>query len=215
MRLFIFILILAAIIALQIFLSKRENKWLGLILPTISFLFALLVVPLNMMTPFDGVNMEFMLKMLIAFLIYNIPTIVFGTIYFVCRINQENKKSLAIGTILVFIGLCFIIFAVNHPEASFPWSIRITYMLYGIYLWLLFRLLFDIPRFKRIRKAPEKDCLLRSCIYFVLAIGFFLMEITAETIDIYTILRGFIVSGSVDFCVENIRTYYRLKKSKV
>ena len=92
MRLIIIILLLAAIIALQIFLSKRENKLPGLILPTISFLFALIVVPLNMIAPSDGVDMDFMLKMLIAFLIYNIPTIVFGTIYYICRMNKENRK---------------------------------------------------------------------------------------------------------------------------
>ena len=69
MRLIIVILLLAAIIALQIFLSKRENKLPGLILPTISFLFALIVVPLNMIAPSDGVDMDFMLKMLIVFLI--------------------------------------------------------------------------------------------------------------------------------------------------
>ena len=49
--------------------------------------------------------------------------------------GYEKKKSLVLGMILVFIGLCFIAFAVTHPEASFPWSNRITYMLYGIYLW--------------------------------------------------------------------------------
>ena len=127
---------------------------------------------------------------------------------------MKRKKSLVLGMILVFSGLCFAIFAAMHPEASFPWGNRITYMLYGMYLWLLFKFLLDIPLFKRIRKVPSKDCLLRSSIYFLMAIGFFLMEITGEKIDIYTILRGFIVSGSVDFCVENIWTYYRLKESE-
>ena len=45
-----------------------------------------------MIAPSDGVDMDFMLKMLIVFLIYNIPTIVFGTIYYVCRMNKENRK---------------------------------------------------------------------------------------------------------------------------
>ena len=39
-----FIVLCAAVIVLQIFLSKKENKWAGLILPFISFSFSLLTV---------------------------------------------------------------------------------------------------------------------------------------------------------------------------
>jgi hypothetical protein len=41
------IIFLAGIIILQIFLSKRENKWLGLILPIINVIFSIIAV-LNM-----------------------------------------------------------------------------------------------------------------------------------------------------------------------
>ena len=76
------------------------------------------------------------------------------------NLNEEmfmkRKKSLVLGMILVFSGLCFAIFAATHPEASFPWGNRITYMLYGMYLWLLFKFLLDILLFKRIRKGLQK-----------------------------------------------------------
>ena len=89
MRLIILILILAAIIGLQIFLSKRENKWWGLILPILSFLFAVLIVPLNMMVPTTGVHMSYILTLILAFVIYNIPTIIFGIIYVICRKKRK------------------------------------------------------------------------------------------------------------------------------
>ena len=90
MRIIILLAILAAIIILQIYLSKRENKWSGLILPIISFLFALLIVPLNMMAPATGIDMDFVINLVLAVAVYNIPTVVFMVIYIVCR-KQKNK----------------------------------------------------------------------------------------------------------------------------
>lgn len=89
MRLLILIVILAAIIGLQIFLSKRENKWLGLILPIFSFLLAVLIVPLNMMVPATGVDISYIITLILAFALYNIPTIIFGIIYVVCRKKRK------------------------------------------------------------------------------------------------------------------------------
>ena len=81
----IFLAVLAAIICLQIFLSKRENKWCGLVLPIICFLFALLIVPLNMIAPSGGLNFSFVLTIVKTFLVFNIPTAVFLAIYYTCR----------------------------------------------------------------------------------------------------------------------------------
>ena len=90
MRIIILLAILAAIIILQIYLSKRENKWSGLILPIISFLFALLIVPLNMMAPATGIDMDFVINLVLAVAVYNIPTVVFMVIYIVGR--KHNNK---------------------------------------------------------------------------------------------------------------------------
>ncbi|ELU5588517.1 hypothetical protein SCB17_003030 [Clostridium perfringens] len=47
---------------------------------------------------------------------------------------MKNKISRLIGIIMVIVAIGFIVFAINNPQASFPWSNTITYLLYGIYL---------------------------------------------------------------------------------
>ena len=45
-----------------------------------------------------------------------------------------NKKiSRIIGLVMVVIAIVFVVFALNHPEMSFPWSNTITWVLYGLY----------------------------------------------------------------------------------
>ena len=45
-----------------------------------------------------------------------------------------NKKiSRIIGLVMVVIAIVFVIFALNHPEMSFPWNNTITWVLYGLY----------------------------------------------------------------------------------
>ena len=90
MRIIIFVAILAAIVLLQVYLSKKKNKWFGLILPIICFLFALIIVPLNIIVPTSGVDMDYIVKHIIVFGIFNIPTIIFMIIYLVCR-KGKNK----------------------------------------------------------------------------------------------------------------------------
>lgn len=90
MKIIILLAILAAIFFLQIYLSKRKNKWFGLILPIISFLLALVIVPLNTMAPATGIDMDFVVNLVLAFAVYNIPTVVFMVIYIVCR--KRKKK---------------------------------------------------------------------------------------------------------------------------
>ena len=90
----IFVLVLlVGIILLQIFLSKRESKWPGLVLPILAFLYGLLY-PLNMIAPSEGVNAGFIVQMIVVWLLGNIPTIVFLAIYFGCRGKQRRRKQL-------------------------------------------------------------------------------------------------------------------------
>jgi len=84
---------LAGIVFLQIFLSKRESKWPGLILPIISFIVALLF-PLNMAMPSEGVTGSFIWEMIVVFLLGNIPTVILLGIYFGCRGKRRHKKQL-------------------------------------------------------------------------------------------------------------------------
>ena len=87
------VLVLAGIVCLQIFLSKRESKWPGLVLPILAFLFGLLY-PLNMVAPDEGVTVSFIIQMLIVWLMGNIPTIILLAIYFGCRGKQRRNKQL-------------------------------------------------------------------------------------------------------------------------
>lgn len=50
---------------------------------------------------------------------------------------MKNKKYLKIALTLLVIGIIFIFYALNHPEASFPWSNNITYIIYIVYLLLI------------------------------------------------------------------------------
>lgn len=85
--------VLVGIVFLQIFLSKRENRWPGLILPIISFIVALLF-PLNMVMPPEGVTSSFVLEMIVSFLLANIPTVILLGIYLGCREKLRRKKQL-------------------------------------------------------------------------------------------------------------------------
>lgn len=87
------VVLIGGLIALQVFLSKRESKWVGLALPAISFVLSLLY-PLNMTAPLDGVIAGFILQLLAVWLLANIPTIVFLAIYFGCREKLRRDKQL-------------------------------------------------------------------------------------------------------------------------
>ena len=50
---------------------------------------------------------------------------------------MKNKNYLKIGLAMILIGIIFIFYALKHPEASFPWSNNITYIIYMTYLVLV------------------------------------------------------------------------------
>ena len=72
------------------------------------------------------------------------------------RDTMNRKTSLIIGVSLLVIAICFIGYAANHPEAAFPWSNKVTFMLYGMYSWLIFKFLLDIPILQKISKMPSE-----------------------------------------------------------
>jgi hypothetical protein len=81
----------AGAVVLQVFLSGKENRWLGLILPLITFLNSL-VYTLNVVSFGDTANA--IGTMCVAFLLANIPTAVLLVIYFACREKFKRKRSL-------------------------------------------------------------------------------------------------------------------------
>lgn len=92
-RIAVLILILRAIVALQVFLSKMRSKYPGLILPLIFFALSLLY-PLNIATPEDTSTAKLLLMALVVLLIANIPTMVLLAIYMVYREKAGRKKEL-------------------------------------------------------------------------------------------------------------------------
>lgn len=89
------ILSLPFLIWLQIFLSRQKNKILGLFLPLLSFLLISITRIMNILS--FGMNKGGFLKHLVPMIIIvNIPTIIFITIYIMCRkkvrINKEIEK---------------------------------------------------------------------------------------------------------------------------
>ncbi len=87
------LILLVGAVLLQIWLSRRESKWPGLILPALCFLYGL-IYPLNMVAPAEGVSVSFVLQMIAVWLLGNIPTIVMLAIYFACREKRRRGRQL-------------------------------------------------------------------------------------------------------------------------
>ena len=47
---------------------------------------------------------------------------------------MKKSASRIVGLVMLIIAVAFIMFAVNHPEMSFPWNNTITWLLYGLYV---------------------------------------------------------------------------------
>ncbi|MDR1736680.1 MAG: hypothetical protein LBR85_07430 [Oscillospiraceae bacterium] len=113
----------AGIIWLQIFLSKKENKWAGLILPAVALCLSFIaVLGIGAFTTTSlAVRVEdengavvqeevlsatsarispihdtpaLILTVVGVFLVSNIPTLAFLAIYFACREKQRQRKAL-------------------------------------------------------------------------------------------------------------------------
>jgi len=106
------------VIFLQIFLSKKDSKWAGLILPLISFMISLIVIMSLVLFSVDiksgvvtenGVVIEqtdpatsasrtisgpLALSAVSILLIYNIPTAILIAIYFACSGNRRRQRDL-------------------------------------------------------------------------------------------------------------------------
>lgn len=86
-----FLVVLVGGIFLQIFLSKRESRWPGLILPLLTFLWSLLG-PLNVMD--TGSVSRNVLTVLVTLLAGNIPTLLLLAIYWAVREKRRVKDQI-------------------------------------------------------------------------------------------------------------------------
>jgi predicted RND superfamily exporter protein len=92
-KLLFLIIFLGGIIILNVFLSKRENKWLGLILPIISIMFSIITV-LGLAFYGNQSTAEIIFQLIMVFLLSNIPTIILLAIYFACREKFKKNREL-------------------------------------------------------------------------------------------------------------------------
>ena len=75
---------------LQVFLSRRESKWPGLVLPLLTVLYSLLMV--LSVGVYDG---GFPWGSILASLVGgNIPTLILVAIYFACRSGLKKKSEM-------------------------------------------------------------------------------------------------------------------------
>lgn len=89
----LFLIIFAGAIALQVFLSKKQNKFIGLILPTIALLFSLIMV-LNVVFEETMTNWKVFFTLFSTFFVGNIPTIILLAIYFGIREKLKIESEL-------------------------------------------------------------------------------------------------------------------------
>ena len=89
--LFVFLFaMVAGGILLQIFLSRREGKWPGLVLPVLSFLYSL-VMALSAVAYNGGIPWG---PILASLMLGNIPTALLLVIYFACREKLRKRSEL-------------------------------------------------------------------------------------------------------------------------
>ena len=84
------LVLLVGIVLLQIFLSKREGRWPGLILPLLTFLYAL-VMALSAAAYNGGIPWG---PILASLLLGNIPTVILLAIYAACREKFRKRSEL-------------------------------------------------------------------------------------------------------------------------
>lgn len=86
----IFLLVFGVLpFVLQVWLSKRESRYPGMVLPVLSLLFALVAVLGSVMYEDEDIFV-----LVIPFLLFNIPTVIHLTIYFACREKFSKKKQM-------------------------------------------------------------------------------------------------------------------------
>lgn len=88
----VMLLVYAGVLVLQVFLSKTESKWPGLVLPCIGFLTSLMI-PFGIAVPSEGVTVGFVAQMMLVWLLGNIPTLILLAIYNACRRKRNRNKQ--------------------------------------------------------------------------------------------------------------------------
>lgn len=87
--------LMVGVVLLQIYLSKMESKWPGLVLPVLTGILALLSL-LGLLGYVPQTNWESVRLALTTLLVQSIPTVILLGIYFACRekrrVNDQLEK---------------------------------------------------------------------------------------------------------------------------
>lgn len=90
----IYLLLVGLVVYLQIYFSKMESKWMGLILPGLTLIYSIIIV-LNIAEPPVSISMtQRIVAVLSAFLTSNIPTIILLAIYSVVRQKLKRQSEI-------------------------------------------------------------------------------------------------------------------------
>ena len=82
------LVLLAAAVGLQVFLSRKASRWPGLVLPGICVLYSL-VLCLNVMAGQGAV-----LAAMSCLLLGNIPTLILLAVYAACREGRKHRSDM-------------------------------------------------------------------------------------------------------------------------
>lgn len=89
----VLLVLLVGVPLLQVFLSRRESRWPGLVLPGLCFLYSLLA--LLSFAALAGMSTgEIITGLLSVFVSANIPTLILLAIYAACREKQKKRRRL-------------------------------------------------------------------------------------------------------------------------
>ncbi len=88
--LIVLLILTVSAVLLQIFLSRRESRWPGLILPGICVLISLIAV---LGVAAFGSLAESILTVLLVLVLYNLPTAVLLAIYAACRSGRRKRDE--------------------------------------------------------------------------------------------------------------------------
>jgi uncharacterized membrane protein len=83
------LLLIVGVIIAQIVLSNKENKFLGLVFPSISFIFSILLISFTFSV--DSLGFSEIFNFIFALILCNIPTLLLLAIYYFGR--KKIKKN--------------------------------------------------------------------------------------------------------------------------
>lgn len=85
--------VIAGIGFLQVYLSRKESKYLGLILPGLNLIISIFAV-LGLVIFAIKLDSNLIIGSLIVLGAYNVPTALLLVIYFICRHQNKNKSEI-------------------------------------------------------------------------------------------------------------------------